>query len=161
MKNLFSGPESPGKIDEAASRYTVEGKKKAYGAAAAGLETETCARRCRAPPRAVPGIPFERLCREGPIPAEGRFAATVPPLGTREVIMSSPHRHETDSYLTIDQACALAAISRTSFYKLLDDPGSGLAEVAVRIPGLHRIRVLRRKFCQWLESCPAKPQRKK
>ena len=55
-------------------------------------------------------------------------------------------------YLTVNQACELAAISRSTFYRLLEDPASGLTEVAVRIPGMARIRMPRERFCQWLES---------
>lgn len=74
--------------------------------------------------------------------------------------MSKPDHHESDMYLTVTQACELAAIGRTTFYKLLDDPESGLAAVAVRIPGLGHIRIPRRRFRQWLESAPVRRGRK-
>ncbi|MHC5059163.1 MAG: helix-turn-helix transcriptional regulator [Planctomycetota bacterium] len=58
-------------------------------------------------------------------------------------------------YLTIHEACELARISRSTFYKLLADPASGLDRVVVRIPGLTRARVPERQFRRWLESLPA------
>ena len=66
--------------------------------------------------------------------------------------MSRLDHHEPDMYLTVTQACALAAIGRTTFYKLLDDPGSGLADIVTRIPGLGHIRISRWKFRKWLEG---------
>jgi excisionase family DNA binding protein len=74
--------------------------------------------------------------------------------------MSKPDHHEPDMYLTVTQACALAAIGRTTFYKLLDDPESGLAAVTVRIPGLGHIRIPQRRFRQWIESAPLRRGRK-
>ena len=65
-------------------------------------------------------------------------------------------RDGSEVYLTVNQACELAGISRATFYKLLDDPRSGLADIAYRIPGLGRIRLRRRELCEWLESCPTK-----
>jgi predicted DNA-binding transcriptional regulator AlpA len=62
--------------------------------------------------------------------------------------------------LTISQACELAAISRSSFYRLLDDPDAGLADIAVRVPGMRCIRILRHEFIQWLQSRPLKPRRR-
>jgi len=58
-------------------------------------------------------------------------------------------------YLTVMQACGIAGISRSTFYKLLADPDSRLGEVAIRIPGLARVRVPERAFREWLESAPA------
>ena len=65
-----------------------------------------------------------------------------------------------DGYLTVNQACELACISRSTFYRLLDDPDSGLAEVALRIPGLSRIRVPRQRFREWLESGRVRARKK-
>ncbi len=62
--------------------------------------------------------------------------------------------------LTVSQACEIAAISRTSFYRLLDDPDAGLAEIALRIPGMRCIRVPREAFLQWLQSRPLKQRRR-
>ena len=58
-------------------------------------------------------------------------------------------------YLTVVEACSLAGISRSTFYKLLADPDTGLGRVAVRIPGMARVRVPERAFREWLESMPA------
>jgi predicted DNA-binding transcriptional regulator AlpA len=62
--------------------------------------------------------------------------------------------------LTIAQACELAAISRSSFYRLLDDPTAGLANITLRIPGMRCIRIPRHEFLQWLQSRPLKPRRR-
>ncbi len=62
--------------------------------------------------------------------------------------------------LTVSQACEIAAISRTSFYRLLDDPDAGLAEIALRIPGMRCIRVPREAFLQWLQSRQLKQRRR-
>ncbi len=59
-------------------------------------------------------------------------------------------------YLTVNEACDLARISRTTFYKLLDDADSGLAAITVRIPGLARLRIPEPAFREWLESLPVK-----
>ena len=58
-------------------------------------------------------------------------------------------------YLTVAEACKLAGIARSTFYKLLADPESGLGQVAIRIPGLLRVRVPEKAFREWLESTPA------
>jgi len=59
-------------------------------------------------------------------------------------------------YLTVKQACKVAGIGRTTFYKLLDDPRSGLAELVLRVPGLGHIRIPEREFLRWLESSRTK-----
>jgi excisionase family DNA binding protein len=66
--------------------------------------------------------------------------------------MRKPERGNENGYLTVGAACELAAISRSTFYRLLDNPETGLGEVAIRIPGLNRIRLPRSRFCEWLES---------
>ncbi len=58
------------------------------------------------------------------------------------------------------QACEIAAISRSSFYRLLDDADAGLADIALRIPGMRCIRIPRHEFLQWLRSRPLKPRQK-
>ncbi len=60
------------------------------------------------------------------------------------------------AYLTVKQACEIASIGRTTFYKLLDNPRSGLEELTVRIPGLGHIRIPERDFRRWLESSRTK-----
>lgn len=62
--------------------------------------------------------------------------------------------------LTVSRACEIAAISRSSFYRLLEDPDAGLAEIALRIPGMRCIRVPRQAFLQWLQSRPIKQRRR-
>jgi excisionase family DNA binding protein len=63
-------------------------------------------------------------------------------------------------YLRVDEACRLAGISRSTFYRLLEDPESGLAEVAIRIPGIRRIRIPSDRFVQWLEGGQSKDSKK-
>ncbi len=72
-----------------------------------------------------------------------------------------PRQGSTDGpslpvYLTVKQACKVAGIGRTTFYKLLDDPRSGLAELVLRVPGLGHIRIPEREFRRWLESSRTK-----
>ena len=68
--------------------------------------------------------------------------------------MGGPSHLNQDEYLTVSQACELAAIGRTTFYKLLGDPQSGLADIATRVPGLGYIRISRWKLRKWLEGAP-------
>jgi excisionase family DNA binding protein len=56
----------------------------------------------------------------------------------------------------VKQACKVAGIGRTTFYKLLDDARSGLAELVLRVPGLGHIRIPEREFRRWLESSGTK-----
>ena len=84
----------------------------------------------------------------------------VPP--SEGKILSCPDRRESRQtgtggpslpvYLTVKQACKVAGIGRTTFYKLLDDARSGLAELVLRVPGLGHIRIPEREFLRWLES---------
>ena len=63
-------------------------------------------------------------------------------------------------YLTVNQACELARICKATFYNLLDDPECGLADLAVRIPGMRRILLPSDRFKSWLESRPVNSTRK-
>ena len=63
-------------------------------------------------------------------------------------------------YLTVNEACDLARISRTTFYKLLETD-SGLADVVIRIPGLRSMRVPERRFRAWLEGGRFRIRRKR
>ena len=74
--------------------------------------------------------------------------------------MDEQNRPDLETCLTVKQACEIAAISRSSFYRLLDDPGSGLADIAFRVPGMRCIRISRRRFRQWLKSAPVQLRRK-
>ena len=65
---------------------------------------------------------------------------------------SAGERATAPLYLTIAEACELANISRSTFYRLLGYPESGLAGTIIRIPGIQRIRVHKSKFIKWLES---------
>ena len=77
-----------------------------------------------------------------------------------DVLRADGHDGSAMRYLTVAQACALAAISRSTFYRLLEDSQSGLAEVAIRIPGIRRIRIPSDRFVQWLESAPGEAPKK-
>lgn len=55
-------------------------------------------------------------------------------------------------YLSVEQACRLLQIGRSTFYRILADEGSGLADVAIRIPGVGRLRFPERKLRRWLEG---------
>jgi predicted DNA-binding transcriptional regulator AlpA len=58
---------------------------------------------------------------------------------------------EADDYITIKQVCREFSFSRSTFYRMLDDPTSGLRELVVRIPPREgRIKVPRRAFEEWL-----------
>jgi excisionase family DNA binding protein len=59
-------------------------------------------------------------------------------------------------YLTVSEACDLARISRTTFYKLLANADSGLAAITIRIPGLARLRIPEQALREWLDSSPVK-----
>jgi hypothetical protein len=39
-----------------------------------------------------------------------------------------------DAYLTIDQVCAKYAISRSTVYRMIEDPDLGLRELIIRVP---------------------------
>ncbi|MHC4202531.1 MAG: helix-turn-helix domain-containing protein [Planctomycetota bacterium] len=68
--------------------------------------------------------------------------------------MKRKSQKEPDPFLTVREACQLASISRSTFYRLLDTPDSGLADIAVRIPGMGHIRLPRQAFLDWLCSAP-------
>jgi predicted DNA-binding transcriptional regulator AlpA len=58
-----------------------------------------------------------------------------------------------DLYLSINQACQAFSFSRSTFYRMLDDPRSGLREIVVRIPPeTGRIRVPQAAFEAWLHQ---------
>lgn len=65
--------------------------------------------------------------------------------------MATPTPNEPDLYLTVKETCRRFAFSRSTFYRMLADPSSGLAAVIVRIPPESgRIRVPSRAFEGWL-----------
>jgi hypothetical protein len=58
-----------------------------------------------------------------------------------------------DHYATIQKTCERYSIGRSTFYRMLSDPLSGLAEVVVRIPPMTgRLRVPERAFEAWLSK---------
>jgi hypothetical protein len=58
-----------------------------------------------------------------------------------------------DVFLSINQACEAFSFSRSTFYRMLDDPSSGLKEIVVRIPPVRgRIKVPRAAFESWLRQ---------
>lgn len=68
--------------------------------------------------------------------------------------MSGKSKQTPSAVLTVREACEMASISRSTFYRLLDSTDSGLAGIAVRIPGMDRIRLPREAFMAWLCSRP-------
>lgn len=66
----------------------------------------------------------------------------------REDFVDSP-----DRYLSINKACEAFSFSRSTFYRMLDDPSTGLRELVVRIPPeTGRIRVPQAAFEAWLRQ---------
>lgn len=65
-----------------------------------------------------------------------------------EKVEASPDK----TYLSVQEACELAGISRSSFYRLLDAKDTGLHLIAHRIPGMQKLRIRREEFCAWLEG---------
>ena len=63
-----------------------------------------------------------------------------------------PGEAGADEYLTVAEACRMAKIGRSTFYRLLDDRESGLREVVIRLPVIGHIRVPSRRFRAWLEG---------
>lgn len=62
--------------------------------------------------------------------------------------MASP-----DCYRTIAETCARFSIGRSTFYRMLADPASGLSDVVVRVPPVTgRLRVPERAFEEWLRK---------
>jgi len=58
-----------------------------------------------------------------------------------------------DRYLSINKACEAFSFSRSTFYRMLDDPKSGLREIVVRIPPeTGRIKVPQAAFEAWLHQ---------
>ncbi len=59
-------------------------------------------------------------------------------------------RDRGDQYLSVDEACEQFGLSRSTFYRRLRDPRSGLVEVVVRVPATRRTLVPACRFEQWL-----------
>ncbi len=56
-----------------------------------------------------------------------------------------------DRYLSINEACKAYSFSRSTFYRMLDDPDSDLREIVIRIPPeTGRIKVPQAAFETWL-----------
>lgn len=58
-------------------------------------------------------------------------------------------------YLTITKACALAGISKSTFYRLMADQDTGLGRIMIRIPGMQSTRIPRARFLSWMEGTAA------
>ena len=71
-------------------------------------------------------------------------------------MQSKPHAPgapaEMPYFLTVDEACALARIGRSTFYRALKNEDAGLDEVVIKIPGIRGVRLPRDRFMQWLEG---------
>ena len=58
-----------------------------------------------------------------------------------------------ETYLSINEACALFSFSRTTFYRMYSDPKTGLQEIVLRVPPrTGRIRIPRTAFEAWLRE---------
>jgi len=58
-----------------------------------------------------------------------------------------------ERYLSINDACQAFSFSRSTFYRMLDDPRSGLQEIVIRIPPVTgRIKVPHAAFEAWLRQ---------
>lgn len=56
-----------------------------------------------------------------------------------------------DRFRTVQQTCERFAMGKSTFYRMLADPDSGLADVVVRVPPVTgRLRVPERAFEAWL-----------
>ena len=67
---------------------------------------------------------------------------------------SAPRRREDDGlYIGLNTACRRFGMSRSTFYRMLDDPQCGLAEIVVRIPpGTGRIKIPVEAFEKFLTT---------
>lgn len=58
---------------------------------------------------------------------------------------------EPDRFRTVQDTCARFSIGKSTFYRMLADPASGLGDVVVRVPPVTgRLRVPERAFEEWL-----------
>ena len=55
-------------------------------------------------------------------------------------------------YLSINEACRVAQISRSTFYRILADDGSGLDEVVIKLPGIRKLIIPKARFIEWIEN---------
>ena len=69
----------------------------------------------------------------------------------------APAEQQQAVYLTVNECCELAKVSRPTFYKWLNDRESGLASIAHRLPVIHNWRVPRHLFMAWMEGRLPKP----
>ena len=84
-------------------------------------------------------------------PREGLISPTQPAVADRDTGPADTYTHPRP-YLNVQQACRLLQVGRSTFYRILADPSSGLADVALRIPVVGRMRFPERKLRRWLEG---------
>lgn len=100
---------------------------------------------CGSPVPAAPCRDRRARARPRKWPSQ-RHVASQKKEGARERAMST-----TDSYASVAEICRHYRISRMTFYRMLNDPQSGLQELVIRVPPVVGvIRVPRLAFDEWL-----------
>ena len=57
-----------------------------------------------------------------------------------------------DRFLKVKEICVYLGISKSTFYKLVNDEASGLGEIVVRLPGVDGLRARLGRLKKWGES---------
>ncbi len=57
-----------------------------------------------------------------------------------------------DRFLKVKEICRFLGISKSTFYKLVNEQESGLADVVVRLPGVDGWRARLGRLKEWAES---------
>ncbi len=61
-------------------------------------------------------------------------------------------RETEDRFLKVKEICHFLGISKSTFYKLVNNEESGLPEIVVRLPGVDGPRARLRRLKKWAES---------